>query len=388
VIEIRTPDEADYVQATRLDGRVFGEAWSDEEVQRELALIDLTRHRVAVDGGTVVGAAGSYPFELTMPGGAFLRTGGVSFVFVGISHRRQGVLGRLMEAVHRDIDEREEPLAALTASEAGIYERFGYGVATIRRVTSIDRSRARFLPRFEPERASLRIVDHEDPALLGLLAERWDRFRRLQVGELDRPEKWLRFQIQNRGPSTTWLLHDDGFASWKVAAEWNEGHPAHDLELFDLAAATPEAHVALWHAVLSVDLVGSIRSRIVAPDEPLPFLLEDPRALRTVELNDLLWLFPRDVAACFATRTYGTEDELVVESDGRRWRVGSGGVRRVRSRPDLRVERSALGPLLLGGVAPTTLAAGRRLEARSSELLHRADLLFLTQPRPHTTTGF
>ena len=67
---------------------------------------------------------------MTLPGGAAVPTGGVTWVSVAVTHRRQGLLGRLLEATHEDIDGRGEPLAALTASEGGIYERFGYGIAS------------------------------------------------------------------------------------------------------------------------------------------------------------------------------------------------------------------------------------------------------------------
>ncbi|MFT3852789.1 MAG: GNAT family N-acetyltransferase [Ilumatobacteraceae bacterium] len=44
---------------------------------------------------------------------------------VAATHRRQGLLRRLMDACHDDIDARREPVAMLFASEGGIYERFG-----------------------------------------------------------------------------------------------------------------------------------------------------------------------------------------------------------------------------------------------------------------------
>ena len=47
-----------------------------------------------------------------------------------------------------------------------------------------------------------------------------------------------------------------------------------------------------------------------------------------------------------------------------------------------------LGALVLGGVSLHTLAAARRLEARSAEVLRRADLLIRTFPGPFCQTGF
>ncbi|CAN5724498.1 GNAT family N-acetyltransferase [soil metagenome] len=387
MIEVRVPGEDDVEAIFRLDGRAFAEPWKPEDLARQRTVMEFDRFRIAVDDGATVGVAGSYALQMTVPGGRALPTGGVTFVAVAFTHSRQGVLTRLMVEVHRDIDARGEPLAALTASEGGIYERFGYGVATSRRITVLDRRRAQLATAFRPARRTVSTVEWDDPALPDELAARWERICPLRAGEISRSAAWLRAQVGDRGADATWVLHDDGFASWKVTAQWNDGHPAHELELHDLAAVTPDGHVALWDAVLSVDFVGPIRSRVLALDDPLPYLLTDPRALRTVELNDMVWCHVRDVAACFAARSYGTDDELVVESAGSRWQVGGDGCRKVRSRPDLVAEPSALGPLLMG-VAPSVLVAGRRLTAASPGVLRRADAMFTAHPSPHGMSGF
>jgi predicted N-acetyltransferase YhbS len=142
MIEIRTPTDDDWRAVSLADYRSFGVVPSPDEENRERPVIDLDRFRMAVDAGEVVGVAGSFAFPMTMPGGATLPVGGVTWVSVAVTHRRQGLLGRLMDALHRDIDDRDEPLAVLTASEGGIYERYGYGVATRRRVLAIDRRQA------------------------------------------------------------------------------------------------------------------------------------------------------------------------------------------------------------------------------------------------------
>jgi predicted acetyltransferase len=386
VIEIRTPGDDDWRAVSRADYRAFGHTPSSEEEDRERPLIDLARYRVAVEGGDIVGVAGSFALQMTLPGGASVPTGGVTWVSVAVTHRRQGLFRRLMDAVHKDIDERGEPLAALTASEGGIYERFGYGIASQRRVSMIDRRRAQLQDRFLPEPGTVRIVEALDA--IDDIAKVWDRFRTIRPGEIARSEAWHRVVFAEQGVGQIHALHADGYATWRIEPKWNDGHPAHELWLSTFAAVTPDAHAALWHTVLSTDLVGSVRTYAVPLDDPLPYLLTDQRVVRTTDLNDCLWCNVRDVEACFGARTYGTDDDLVVEADGSRWRMGGGGVRRVRARPDVVTDRAGLGALLLGGVAPTTLAAGRRLQPRSSEALRRADALFLTHPAPYCQSHF
>ncbi len=87
---------------------------------------------------------------------------------------------------------------------------------------------------------------------------------------------------------------------------------------------TPEAHAALWQTLLSVDLVGEIKCVHRPVDDPLPFLLDNQRALRTIGLDDGVWVNVRDVSIAFAARTYRTDERFVVEADGTRWAIEGG----------------------------------------------------------------
>ena len=231
---------------------------------------------------------------------------------------------------------------------------------------------------------------------LAHVADVWSRFHRTRAGEVDRSDAWHRFLFERRaapqggfGPSL-YLAHRDGYAIFRIEEQWNDGRPAHNMHVVELVATTGDAHAALWHTLLGVDLVGAITSRQVPLDDPLPYLLTNQRALQTTALNDGIWVNVRDVAASFSARTYTTTDRLVVETDGTRWAIDGGPdgatCRRVRTRADLVTDHASLGALLLGGVRPSALAAGRRLEFRSTEALRRADAFFVTSPTPHCQT--
>jgi predicted acetyltransferase len=164
------------------------------------------------------------------------------------------------------------------------------------------------------------------------------------------------------------------------------------MRLMQLAAVTPEAHLALWQTLLDIDLVGVIGGRDVAIDDPLPFLLTNPRVLQTTGVNDGIWLHCRDLAICFGSRTYRTEDRLVVEADGLRWAIEGGpngaSCRPVKTKPDLVTSHAWLSSLLYGGVRPSVLVAGRRMTARNDDVLRRADLFFPTSLAPHCQTHY
>lgn len=394
MIEIRVPSGDDFEAMVRADVRAFGDDWKPEDVDMHRAVMDLSRYRIAVDGSQIVGVAGSDAFEQTLPGCQPIAMAGVTWVSVAATHRRQGLLRRLMDAVHDDVAARDEPLAALTASEGGIYERFGYGVATQRRSISIDRPTAAFLDRFNPAQGAMRIV--EGDAAIDAILERWERYRITRPGEVSRTSAWQRRLLHQIGPRGVCVVHDDGLAVWSIVDDdWNEGLPRHVLRVFDFAATTPEAHDALWATILGVDLVGTIVCRVVPPDDPLPWLLTNPRVVQTTAVNDGVWLRLMDIERCFAARRYAIDESVIVEAgdvEQARFKISGdpdgADVRTTRRRPDLVTDRAGLGSLLLGGVRVSDLVARRRATVRDERLLGRLDAFFVHHPTPHSVTAF
>ncbi len=390
------PSRATWTRCIDRDLQAFSGTFTADERATWRELLDLDRFRVAYDGVDLVGVAGSHELELTLPGGAIVPMGGTTWVSVAPTHRRRGIVRRLMDEVHTDIDDRGEPIAGLMASEGSIYERFGYGVATRRRVIEMDtRGDAKVV---DPPDDALRMVapaDHVD--------DLWDRFERHRAGrpgEVSQSKAWIAMRIaQLKQPFSA--LHDDGYALWTVDAAWGEAEPAHTLRVFDLVASTPEAYASLWNLVLSVDLVRKVVARSpVALDDRLPYLLSDQRAVRTTAVHDFLWLRPSRVGELLAARRYRIDDELVVEvvdgdgeatSDVERWRVSGGPDGAVcdatDAEPDLTMSRAAMGSLLLGGISTTELAAGGRLRSSGCDL-GRADAFFGWSPTPHCTVSF
>src|SRR5262249_9797072 len=110
-------------------GQYFGAPLTEERIERFSRVLPFERMHAAFDDGQIVGGAGAFPFELSVPGGE-LRCGGVTVVGVYPTHRRRGALRAMMDTQLRDIHERGEPIAALWASEETIYGRFGYGLAS------------------------------------------------------------------------------------------------------------------------------------------------------------------------------------------------------------------------------------------------------------------
>ena len=130
--DVRRIDADEFQAIVTMDGRAFGLTYTDDLLEDVRGILELDRTLVALDGTEVVGSTSAFTMDMTVPGGAAVPTAGVTWVGVMPTHRRRGILRQLMAEQLDDLLDRGEPLAALSASESGIYGRFGYGMATQR----------------------------------------------------------------------------------------------------------------------------------------------------------------------------------------------------------------------------------------------------------------
>jgi len=393
-VEIRTPTLDEWPAICMADARAFGSTMTPEDIEDRLKLHDIDRFRVGFDRGQIVAVAASYEMDVSLPGGAIVPMGGVTWVSTAATHRRQGLMRRVVGAVHDDIDARGEPVATLYAAEGGIYEHVGYGIGTRVVATTIDPRLTRMRDEYRTAPGAVRYVDVAGDEVVPIVSALWDRFQTQRAGETGRTREVQEYLFEDRKKAwagrnpVAYLVHDDGYAAYRIEGRWSDESPRGNImHLVELVALTPEAHAALWQALLGVDLVVEIRSRNIPIDDPLPFLLEDQRALRTRDLVDGVWVNVRDIPAAFGARTYRSTDRIVVEVDGRRWAIDGGldgaTCKSVKTRPDLVTSHGWFSALLYGGVLPSALVAGRRMTARNADVLARADVFFTTSLAPH-----
>ena len=391
-IEIRPASSDDLAEITVLDGAAFGMVYTPDD------LTDLAANQpsftVATEAGRIVGVTADHRFEMTVPGGS-IQVPGVTWVSVDPARRRRGILRLLMQHQLAAYEQAGEKVAILTASEGGIYSRFGYGPATEVRRTVLDRRVARFSDPVDTTDVRL-IPPAEARRVLPELYRRWQR----QVpGAVTRDDGWWDVSVADReayrgGMSAKFhLAHPDGYLSYRIGEQWNDGRPAHRCAVVDYAFATEAAHAALWQVLLGLDLVGEIESSKLAADDPLPYLLTNARQLRTDAITDGIWLRPVDVAALLGARRYSVEIEVVLDVAGAGRYALSGGPDGASCTPtDRRAEvtlsRAALGSIYLGGHRLSTLARAGRATADDGRVLRRTDLAFAADRVPAHGTAF
>ena len=90
----------------------------------------------------LAGTADAVTSRLTLPGGTLVGHAAVTHIGVLPSFTRRGVATDLVRHQLRDVAARGEAVATLRASEATIYERYGYGVASSSQTVEVQTARA------------------------------------------------------------------------------------------------------------------------------------------------------------------------------------------------------------------------------------------------------
>jgi len=392
-ISIRHANAADVDAIIALDSASFGTGWSKEQYLDELNALDIERFVLAVDGDRVVGIAADSRLAMTVPGGGDVPVRGVTWVGVDVTHRRRGVLTSLMRTQLGEYRDEGTPAAILCASESGIYGRFGYGTATYVRKTEIQRRRATLRT---PGTASnvTRVTQDEARKRMPEIHERW---RAQTPGAIGRSEAmWdlltLDKEHTRRGMSGLYyLLHDDGYVSYRIQSEWSDGDPRHLCWIVDYFPVTPDAHRDLWQVLLDHDLVGRIESYAIPLDDPLPHLITDARQVRTTHVGDGVWVRPIDIAALLTARTYAIDVDVVLDVrdelfGDQRLRL-TGGPDGADCTPtdapaDVTLDVSSLGALYLGGVRLAPLVAAGRIDIENATMSSRLDRALLGDRAP------
>ena len=381
----------------------FGEEVVPERLEIARRAYELDRILVAADAGEIVSGVAAASFQMTVPGGIAIPCAGVTAVGTLPTHRRRGIARDLLVRQLGDIRERGESIAALWASEAAIYQRFGYGIASYACAFSIKTLRSVFV-RDLPVGGRVRLAERD--AALKVIPDVYDRVRPTRPGMPDRPAPWLESRFwdgpQNRegaGP-LFFAIHEgadgpDGYVAYRVKEHWSlSGGPESELHIEELMAATDEAYATLWRYCLDVDLIATVEGWKRPPDEPLVAMLAEPRALG-LQIRDGAWIRLVDVEAALAARRYSHEGRLVVRvhDPTTDWNDGTfeveGGpdgatCRRTDGEADLEMQADDLASAYLGTLSFRRMASAGRVRELRPGMLTTADALFSSAVAPWT----
>lgn len=369
--------------------RAFGWGLRQDEVDEVFTSrsVEAERTLITVDTQSddeVVGTTSAYSLQMTMPGGALLPVAGVWMVTVTPTHRRRGVLTAMMRRQLADLAASGEAVAALWSTEATLYQRYGYGIATWRQPIEVDLAGARFTPHAEelaarssgrlrlmtlPDALPHLVAVHDDllgtrPGMLARVESRWHF---LLGGGDGRPAAEIVVAFGPDGPT--------GYAAYRI----REGQPAlvptGEVAVQEISAKDPATNAQLWRYLLDLDLMSTLTCGSRPLPDPLAHLFLDHRRMHA-KVDEALWVRIIDVQRALGTRAFTAALDLILDitddaisANAGRWHVivgaagGTAVARRTDRQPDLSMDVSDLGAAHLGATLLHDLAfAGRVVE--------------------------
>lgn len=353
--------------------------------------------RAAATDALPVATVDSWVTPLTLPGGDELGMWAISVVTVAGTHRRRGIARALLEGELRAAVSAGVPIAGLTVSEATIYGRYGFGAAVPAARFTVDTRRAGWAGHVPA--GSVEYVEREELAAdLGAVHERarrsragripgwkgrWDGYAGLAAGDSDREKvRGVRYRDaagEIRGVLVYTLNEING--TFRSA-----------LQVRLLVGETADAVAALWRFAVQHDLVDQVTADLRPLDDPLPWLVADPRGV-TQEVHDHGWLRVLDVPVALSARRFSAPIDVVIDiedplgfTEGQ-WRlqVDAQGVATVDRADgqavDARLGIAALSSLYAGGVRAGSLRGAGLLDADAATV-EKLDRAFVAFPTP------
>lgn len=175
-----------------------------------------------------------------------------------------------------DFAARNEVVATLRASEATIYGRYGYGVASSSQSVTVHTARA----------ALRRDVGPSGPVRLLDTAQAWEVLPRIYAehrpelpGTIDRPRVWwqgVRLHTESAPGPKYVAVHGapgskTGFVRYRpIDTERWFVSDEHTIVVEDFFASTAEAYLGLLRFLLGLDLVDRVQFWMLPLDDPLP----------------------------------------------------------------------------------------------------------------------
>lgn len=369
------------------------------------------RHWGARANGRWVATLATLERTLTVPGSvtplATVAADALTQVTVLATHRRRGLLTAMLSDSLQTARDRGDVVSILMAAEATIYGRFGYAPAERTARYTLRTRRRGCVPPVATDGGQLRLVDAEEfgalaPAVFAAAAGE-------RAGNINRPERWWdrvvgRNGVPYAGARPNYVLRTgptgpDGYLAWRPAVP--PDHEYGTVVVEDFAAANDQAYRALWHYLATMDLVDRVNLERRPVEEPIGWLLPDPRTLCQTGVEDGLWLRLLDVPAALSARRYSTTGQLVIEVNDAdiggyaqgRFALDAGPThaactRAPGRRPDVTVSQRALAALYLGGFTLRAQAIAGLVEEHTSGAVAVLDAMFATSLPPWCSTDF
>lgn len=358
----------------------------------------------AMDNGRLLSSFCAIPFTMRANGKA-MAMAGVTTIGTFPEFRRQGLVRRIHTAAFERMREQGQAVASLWASQAAIYQRYGYAQTSVLRDYQIDTVDVGF---FDGDNGRGDVKRYSVGEGFALAKTLYIEFIGTRTGYLHRAKAlWQNGPLQEvaaDGPVHIAVSYNaagdaNGYLIYTLRAD-KVAHSARaqEIKVRDFVWLDQDAYRSLWQWLSRHDLAGRIHWHNAPQDDPATALFLEPRLLHCRDTEGV-WSRIVDVEVALSQRGYDSVGELTLQIAGDQIAPWNNGVWQLTvdalgaqvassSRSaDLTLDIRALSALMMGAQKATRLAAWGLVQG-TQVALQRADALFATRHAAHFPDHF
>ncbi len=397
--DIRPATPAEMSQLGLLAAYVYGGSYGDEAENITSTSVRPEWTLCAFDGATMAASFAAFPFKMRANGRA-LDFAGVTAVGTAPEYRRRGLVRQIVTRALAEQRERGQSMAGLWASQAAIYQRYGYAAAGVNRHYAVDTVDIRF---FDGDVGGCRLQREDPAAAMDTLKALYREFVAPRFGYLHRSGPlWTNNVLQQdgNGPVHAAVAYAGGqprgYVIYTLRSD-KVDHAARGQEIIvrDLVWLDLDAYRSIWHFLGQHDLVGRVRWQKAPLDDPAPELFFEPRMLHARD-QEGSWMRVVDAPTALQQRGYLGSGEVGIEVHGddlAPWNNGAwllqadnGAAQVTAAAGGSRCARMSIKTLssLYTGMHSARRLAGWGLIEADGQTLSRLDEIFAVHAAPHS----
>ncbi|MFC1837960.1 enhanced intracellular survival protein Eis [Thermodesulfobacteriota bacterium] len=352
-----------------------------------------------VDGEMATSYA-SWPFHMKF-NGVDTPVAGVSFVGTLPVFRHMGCLRKVHER-HFELlhEEKERAISILFASQAAIYQRYGYEVVSTQNSYSIDPRHIQFKSLKHLKSAGKLKQLHGDE--VEILDKIYRQFTAPRTGYLIRNKfKWETGVLSPPINSVTVfdkIVYEEdgvplGYVVYTVDPRHGDSGLPHRISIRDMAWLSISAYYGIWNYFTRMHLAHHINWTPVPVDDPIPHLLLEPGRLNIKSRNGFLARIV-DIERAVPCRGYSEDGELIFQIvkdemcpwNNGTWHMkisnGKGSINKTDKDPEVSMTINSFAMMLFGQITATKAMRMGRLDVMKEDSLTRYDRLLRTEYMP------
>ncbi len=358
--------------------------------------------RTEKDQATMATSFCAFPFTTRVNGRA-MAMAGISTVGTRPEYRRMGLLRKIMTRAFAEQKERGQSIAGLWASQAAIYQRYGFTHAGMNRNYAVDTVDIHLSLDKSSAALELPVVTRYAPAQgLDAAREVYKNFIAQRTGYLHRGKSlWLNSTLDETTPDgpvyialAGTLAAPLGYIVYTLRSNLVANRArSQEIKIRDFAWLDLAAYQSLWQFIGKHDLVGRVVWANAPIDDPALALFQEPRMLHSQDTEASWWRIV-DAPNALAQRGYIVSEDIkigIAGDDLAPWNNGcwhlcsDGGEANVQpssDEPDVTLSIKNLTSIFCGMHRAQDLANWGLLSGQTNAVA-RLDRLMATQYAPH-----